>query len=47
MGSQCAVYPFCSCFESYSESDADCPVCLPENKKMLDIIKAQVSFILQ
>lgn len=29
------------CFESYSESDADCPVCLPENKKMLDIIKAQ------
>ncbi|XP_063842053.1 vacuolar protein sorting-associated protein 11 homolog isoform X3 [Scylla paramamosain] len=29
------------CFESYSESDADCPMCLPENKKMMDIIKAQ------
>ncbi|XP_069193192.1 vacuolar protein sorting-associated protein 11 homolog isoform X1 [Procambarus clarkii] len=29
------------CFESYSESDSDCPVCLPENKKMLDVIKAQ------
>uniref|UniRef100_A0AAW0WVG1 RING-type domain-containing protein n=1 Tax=Cherax quadricarinatus TaxID=27406 RepID=A0AAW0WVG1_CHEQU len=30
------------CFESYSESDSDCPVCLPENKKMLEVIKAQV-----
>ncbi|XP_071522606.1 vacuolar protein sorting-associated protein 11 homolog isoform X2 [Panulirus ornatus] len=29
------------CFESYSESDSDCPVCLPENKKMLEVIKAQ------
>ncbi|XP_050725825.1 vacuolar protein sorting-associated protein 11 homolog isoform X2 [Eriocheir sinensis] len=29
------------CFESYSESEADCPVCLPENKKMMEIIKAQ------
>ncbi|XP_066990678.1 vacuolar protein sorting-associated protein 11 homolog isoform X3 [Macrobrachium rosenbergii] len=31
------------CFESYSESDADCPICLPERKKMLDVIKAQVT----
>ncbi|XP_047483617.1 vacuolar protein sorting-associated protein 11 homolog isoform X2 [Penaeus chinensis] len=29
------------CFESYSESDVDCPVCLPENRKMLEVIKAQ------
>ncbi|CAL4072132.1 unnamed protein product, partial [Meganyctiphanes norvegica] len=31
------------CFESYSESDMDCPVCLPENRKMLEVIKAQES----
>ncbi|XP_042231236.1 vacuolar protein sorting-associated protein 11 homolog isoform X2 [Homarus americanus] len=29
------------CFESYSESDSECPVCLPENKKMLEVIRAQ------
>jgi len=29
------------CFESYSEDDKECPVCLPENKKVLDIIRAQ------
>ncbi|XP_076042625.1 vacuolar protein sorting 11 isoform X2 [Oratosquilla oratoria] len=29
------------CFESYSENDAECPICSPENKKMLEIIKAQ------
>jgi hypothetical protein len=29
------------CFESYSESDAECPVCLPENRKLMDIIRAQ------
>ena len=25
----------CSCFESYSESDAECPVCMPENRYSL------------
>ncbi|XP_076968804.1 vacuolar protein sorting-associated protein 11 homolog [Tamandua tetradactyla] len=29
------------CFESYSESDADCPTCLPENRKVMDMIRAQ------
>lgn len=29
------------CFESYSETDAECPVCMPENRKLLDIIRAQ------
>lgn len=29
------------CFESYSESGADCPTCLPENRKVLDMIRAQ------
>lgn len=30
------------CFESYSaESDSECPLCLPENRKVLDIIRAQ------
>ncbi|XP_064459798.1 vacuolar protein sorting-associated protein 11 homolog isoform X2 [Ornithodoros turicata] len=28
------------CFENYSESD-DCPHCLPENSKVLDIIRSQ------
>ncbi|PIK58361.1 putative vacuolar protein sorting-associated protein 11-like, partial [Apostichopus japonicus] len=30
-----------SCFESYSDNDQECPACLPENRKVLDIIKAQ------
>ncbi|KAK2167121.1 hypothetical protein LSH36_32g21058 [Paralvinella palmiformis] len=29
------------CFESYAEHEAECPVCLPENRKILDIIRAQ------
>eukprot|EP00918_Siedleckia_nematoides_P018931 GHVU01040411.1.p1 GENE.GHVU01040411.1~~GHVU01040411.1.p1 ORF type:complete len:904 (-),score=100.20 GHVU01040411.1:521-3232(-) len=29
------------CFESYSENDTECPACLPENRKLLDIIRAQ------
>ncbi|PIK39430.1 putative vacuolar protein sorting-associated protein 11-like [Apostichopus japonicus] len=30
-----------SCFESYADNDQECPACLPENRKVLDIIKAQ------
>ncbi|KAJ8020828.1 Vacuolar protein sorting-associated protein 11-like [Holothuria leucospilota] len=30
-----------SCFESYAENDQECPACSPENRKVLDIIKAQ------
>jgi len=30
-----------SCFENYSESENECPVCMSENRKVLDIIKAQ------
>ncbi|KAG8569456.1 hypothetical protein GDO81_014420 [Engystomops pustulosus] len=29
------------CFESYAESDSDCPTCLPENRQVLDMIRAQ------
>ncbi|XP_038609321.1 vacuolar protein sorting-associated protein 11 homolog isoform X3 [Tachyglossus aculeatus] len=29
------------CFESYAESDADCPTCLPDNRKVMDMIRAQ------
>ncbi|KAK4311546.1 hypothetical protein Pmani_016962 [Petrolisthes manimaculis] len=29
------------CFETYSESDSDCYICLPENRKTLEVIKAQ------
>ncbi|XP_054007633.1 vacuolar protein sorting-associated protein 11 homolog isoform X2 [Hylaeus anthracinus] len=29
------------CFQSFSENENECPVCLPNNKKLLDIIKAQ------
>lgn len=29
------------CFQSYSETETDCPSCYPENKKILDIIKSQ------
>ncbi|XP_076240073.1 vacuolar protein sorting 11 isoform X2 [Calliopsis andreniformis] len=29
------------CFERYSENENECPACLPNNKKLLDIIRAQ------
>lgn len=34
-------YFFFSCFQSFSENENECPACLPNNKKLLDIIKAQ------
>ncbi|CAG0915166.1 unnamed protein product [Notodromas monacha] len=32
-----------SCFESYSDNDAECPACAPENRKLRDVIGAQES----
>ncbi|KAK7475894.1 hypothetical protein BaRGS_00032862, partial [Batillaria attramentaria] len=29
------------CFESYAENDTECPACAPENRKFMDIIRAQ------
>ena len=29
------------CFQSYSESDSECPACYKENKKILDMVKSQ------
>ena len=29
------------CFQSYSESDSECPICYKENKKILDMVKSQ------
>ncbi|KAJ9600043.1 hypothetical protein L9F63_009660, partial [Diploptera punctata] len=29
------------CFQSYAENENECPSCLPNNKKILDIIKSQ------
>ncbi|CAH3181682.1 unnamed protein product, partial [Porites evermanni] len=29
------------CFEGYAESDNECPICAPENRKVLDIIRQQ------
>jgi hypothetical protein len=29
------------CFESYSDTSEECPVCLPENRKLLDILRTQ------
>ncbi|XP_031570001.1 vacuolar protein sorting-associated protein 11 homolog [Actinia tenebrosa] len=29
------------CFESYADNDNECPICAPENKKVLDIIRTQ------
>ncbi|KAM5132463.1 vacuolar protein sorting-associated protein 11 homolog [Mantella aurantiaca] len=29
------------CFESYAETDSDCPTCLPENRQVLDMIRVQ------
>jgi len=28
------------CFESYAESEAECPTCTPENRKVLDMLRA-------
>ncbi|XP_066929796.1 vacuolar protein sorting-associated protein 11 homolog [Clytia hemisphaerica] len=30
-----------ACFESYAESENECPVCTPENRKVMDIIRSQ------
>ncbi|CAG2064965.1 unnamed protein product, partial [Timema podura] len=30
-----------SCFQSYAENENECPACLPENKKILDVIRSQ------
>lgn len=32
---------FNSCFQSFSENENECPACLPNNNKSLDIIRAQ------
>ena len=29
------------CFQSYSDSENDCPLCAAENKKILDILQSQ------
>ncbi|XP_070533237.1 vacuolar protein sorting-associated protein 11 homolog [Ptychodera flava] len=29
------------CFEGYAENESECPACMPENRKVLDIIRAQ------
>uniref|UniRef100_A0A3Q3AAW1 VPS11 core subunit of CORVET and HOPS complexes n=1 Tax=Kryptolebias marmoratus TaxID=37003 RepID=A0A3Q3AAW1_KRYMA len=29
------------CFESYAESEAECPTCTPENRKVIDMLRAQ------
>ncbi|XP_047107852.1 vacuolar protein sorting-associated protein 11 homolog isoform X3 [Schistocerca piceifrons] len=29
------------CFQSFAENENECPACLPDNKKILDIIKSQ------
>lgn len=29
------------CFESYSETDSECPTCMQENRKVLEMIRAQ------
>lgn len=29
------------CFEGYAEKDEECPICAPENRKVLDIIRSQ------
>lgn len=34
-------FHYISCFQSFSENENECPACLPNNKKLLDIIKAQ------
>lgn len=29
------------CFDSYAESEAECPTCTPENRKVMDMLRAQ------
>ncbi|CAL8268441.1 unnamed protein product [Merluccius merluccius] len=29
------------CFESYAESEAECPTCTPENRKVMDMLRVQ------
>ncbi|KAI5629231.1 vacuolar protein sorting-associated protein 11-like, partial [Silurus asotus] len=29
------------CFESYAENEAECPTCTPENRKVMDMLRAQ------
>ena len=29
------------CFQSYSDNESECPACLNENKKIIDIVKSQ------
>ncbi|XP_058865560.1 vacuolar protein sorting-associated protein 11 homolog [Acipenser ruthenus] len=29
------------CFESYAESEAECPTCAPDNRKVMDMLRAQ------
>ncbi|MBN3323224.1 VPS11 protein, partial [Atractosteus spatula] len=29
------------CFESYAESEAECPTCTPDNRKVMDMLRAQ------
>ncbi|KAL1428528.1 hypothetical protein MTO96_002896 [Rhipicephalus appendiculatus] len=29
------------CFENYAENDTDCPECLPQHSKVLDILRSQ------
>lgn len=41
------MYTFFSCFQSFSESENECPACLPNNAQIMDFIKAQVIQLLQ
>ncbi|XP_056449620.1 vacuolar protein sorting-associated protein 11 homolog [Gadus chalcogrammus] len=29
------------CFESYADSEAECPTCMPENRKVMDMLRVQ------
>ncbi|XP_028322374.1 vacuolar protein sorting-associated protein 11 homolog [Gouania willdenowi] len=29
------------CFESYAESEAECPTCMPDNRKVMDMLRVQ------
>lgn len=31
-----------SCFDSYADNENECPACHTENKRILDIVRAQV-----
>lgn len=39
------MYFYFSCFQAFSESDDDCPACIPNNKQIMDIIRTQVNYI--